>query len=217
MGCGGVQAGPRVQAGPHYPGMPRAPALTSRGLCGISSFPPLKTFAGAAQFGEIPPQLLADGVFGGGDPSAGGSFAMLPPVSAKDGFGTAPLCRSLAGRCPLFHLAVPQFPSPPPLRAVAGCGGVPLETGICKHRSESVLGPAHAAASCVSAEGAREIAKHLLSGTESFFIIIIFPPALLARASIVAIHRRRPSLWWPDSDGDKMPLSYKSRKKKKYT
>lgn len=141
---------------------------------------------------------------------------MLPPVSAEDSFGTARLCHSLAGRCPPFHLAVPQFPSPLPLRAAAGWGGVPLETGICKHRSESILGPVHAATSCVSAKGAREIAKHLLFGMESFFIIIIFPPPLLACTSIVAIHRRCPSLWWPDSDGDKMPLSYKSRKKKIY-
>lgn len=64
---------------------------------------------------------------------------------------------------------MPQFPSPPPPGAG---GGVSLETGVCKRWVESVLGPVHTAASCVSAERAREIAKHLLSRTESLFLLL---------------------------------------------
>lgn len=114
-----LQAEPWVQAGPHRPGVPRAPALTSRVLCGNTSLPPLKTFAGAARFGETPPELLAQGVLGCRDSSAGGSFATFPPMSAKDRFGPALPCGSLAWRCLPSHRSVPQFPSPPPPGAVA--------------------------------------------------------------------------------------------------
>ena len=170
-----------MQAGPRCPGMPRAPTLTSWVLWGNTSLPPLKTFAGAAQFGETLPELLADGVLGCWDSSAGGSFAMFPPMSAKDSFGPGRLCGSLARRCLPFHRVARALGalclSFPPVRLpeLRLGGGVPLEIGVCKRRSESVLGVS--VRRCVmSAKGARGIAKHLLSGTESFFLLYIFPP-----------------------------------------
>lgn len=62
------QAEPRAQAGPRCLPMPSAPALTSRVLWGITSSPPLKTFAGEAQFLQTPPELVARGAEVAGTP-----------------------------------------------------------------------------------------------------------------------------------------------------
>lgn len=99
---------------------------------------------------------------------------MFPLMSAKDRFGAAPLCSAVLSAFPPLCASVSLPPS-------ASLGGCLLDTGVCKHRSESVLGSACAVTSCVSAKGAREIAKYSLSRTESFFLLYFppFPPTRL--------------------------------------